>query len=66
MDKHPNICTWIGNHEGCRHPTILGKSYCEKHHERMYVTLFPEMADFIIEKELGKDNAHRALVKFNR
>jgi len=53
MQEHDQqICTWIGNDEGCRHPTIYGKSYCEKHYDRMYLTLFPEMATFIIEQEL--------------
>lgn len=46
------MCAWIGDKEGCRHPTIYGKSYCETHHDRMYLTLFSEMADYIIEKEL--------------
>jgi hypothetical protein len=47
-----SVCVWIGEGEGCRAPTILGKSYCEKHHDRMYIVLFPEMAEYIIEKEL--------------
>lgn len=47
-----NVCAWIGDKEGCRHPTVYGKSYCETHYDRMYITLFSEMADYIIEKEL--------------
>jgi hypothetical protein len=48
-----SICAWIGEGEQCRHPTIFGKSYCETHHERVYLTLFPEMATYIIEQELN-------------
>lgn len=54
-DKIKTMCEWIGEGEGCRHPTIFGKSYCEKHQDRMYLTLLPEMADYIIEKELSSD-----------
>jgi len=46
------VCTWIGEGEKCHHPTIFGKSYCEKHHDRVYLTLLPEMATYILEKEL--------------
>jgi hypothetical protein len=52
-DKKSFICTWIGDGEGCRHPTMFGKSYCEVHHDRMYTTFLPEMANYIIEKELN-------------
>lgn len=45
-------CVWIGDGELCRHPTMYGKSYCEIHHDRMYVTMPTEMATYIIEKEL--------------
>jgi hypothetical protein len=58
-EKTPTqVCTWIGEGEGCRHPVIFGKSYCERHHERMYLTMLPEMADFYIEKEHNESN-HR-------
>ncbi len=49
------ICKWIGNGEGCRHPAIFGKFYCEVHHERVYLVLYKEMADYIIEKELNNE-----------
>jgi len=49
------ICQWIGEGEGCRHPAMYNKSYCEVHHDRMYVVMPPEMADYIIEKELKSD-----------
>jgi hypothetical protein len=51
-EQKPQICQWIGEGEKCHHPTIYGKSYCEKHHDRVYLTLLPEMATYIIEKEL--------------
>ena len=54
------VCKWVGDGEGCRHPTIFGKAYCEKHHERMYDIYLPEMADYVLNKEL---NANRAVVK---
>lgn len=51
MNNKEKICTWIGDGEGCRHPTIYGKSYCESHYNRMYTNFLPEMAEFILEKE---------------
>jgi hypothetical protein len=51
-EGRPSVCTWIGAGEKCHHPTIFGKSYCEKHHDRVYLTLLPEMANYILEKEL--------------
>jgi hypothetical protein len=51
-EKENKVCVWIGEGECCRHPTIYGRSYCEPHHDRMYLTLLPEMADYILEKEL--------------
>ena len=50
------VCKWIGDGEGCRHPTIYGKSYCEVHHNRMYTSLLPQMADYIIDKNLHVDD----------
>ena len=54
------VCKWVGEGEGCRHPTIFGKAYCENHYERMYESYLPEMADYIINKEL---NENRSLAK---
>jgi hypothetical protein len=54
------VCKWVGDGEGCRHPTIYGKAYCEQHHERMYDTYLPEMADYVLNKEL---NANRTLAE---
>ena len=45
-------CTWIGDGENCQKDAVSGRSYCERHHNRMYIVLLPEMADYIIEKEL--------------
>ncbi len=50
--KPVTVCTWIGDGEGCRHPVMVGKSYCETHHDRVYLVMYPEMADYIINKEL--------------
>jgi hypothetical protein len=50
--KERRVCAWIGEGEGCRHPTIYGKAYCEDHQDRMYTTMYPEMANYIIEQEL--------------
>ncbi len=47
-----HICTWTSD-GGCRQPTIHGKAYCETHYERMYLLVLPEMADYIIAKELN-------------
>lgn len=51
-DNLPNTCTWIGEGEYCYQTVISGKSYCKKHYDRIYLKLFSEMADFILEKEL--------------
>lgn len=60
-------CSWIGTEkEGCRCPTMYGKAYCEDHYDRMYLTVFPEMADYIIEQEityLDLNNENRTLAK---
>lgn len=56
MENEKNLmCHWIGEGERCRHPAMFGKSYCEVHHDRMYIVMLPEMADYIIEKELKAD-----------
>jgi len=52
QEKQSHVCAWKGDGEGCRHPTMYGKSYCETHHDRIYLKLLPEMANYIIEKEL--------------
>lgn len=51
----PNTCQWVGDGTGCRRPTMLGKSYCEEHHDRVYLTMPVEMANYIIEKELKNE-----------
>jgi len=45
-------CKWIGEGEKCAKASLPGKAYCARHHERVYLTLLPEMATYIIEKEL--------------
>jgi hypothetical protein len=50
MHNQPQ-CTWIGDGEKCSNPCIENKSYCEKHYNRMYEIMPPEMADFILDKE---------------
>lgn len=57
MDKEEEesintMCQWIGDGERCHHPSMYGKYYCEEHHDRMYTTMYPQMANYIIEKEL--------------
>ena len=63
QEKKTQVCVWVGDGEGCRHPTLHGKAYCEKHFDRMYTTFLPEMADYVIEKEL---NATRTLAKLEK
>jgi len=55
QEKQTVVCQWIGDGEHCRQPTMLGKSYCEDHHSRIYLTILPEMADYIINKELKNE-----------
>ena len=50
--KEVSVCEWIGDDEGCKHPVIRGKSYCRNHQDRVYLKLLPEMADYIIDKEV--------------
>ena len=48
-------CTWIGeNNTKCCNTTLDKKEYCKRHYDRMYIVLLPEMADYIIEKELNE------------
>lgn len=62
MSDIRHVCAWAGDGEGCRHPTLYGKAYCEIHYDRMYLTLLPEMAEYLIEKELeSKNNNNRWL-----
>jgi len=56
MTKKLRVCVWHGSGEGCRHPTIYGKSYCEKHYERIYESYYTEIADYIIDKELNENS----------
>ena len=51
------VCEWIGDDEGCRHPKMYGKSYCETHYDRIYESYLPEMADYIINKELNENRS---------
>lgn len=55
------FCAWVGEGEGCKHLPLHGKSYCQSHNNRMYSKYLPEMADYVINKEL---NDNKALVKF--
>ena len=58
VDRH--VCAWVGDGDGCRHPTLYGKAYCETHYDRMYLTLLPEMAEYLIEKELESKNKNNS------
>jgi hypothetical protein len=50
-----NKCKWVGAGEKCKNHTLPDKSYCDKHYERVYTVMLPEMANYIIEKELKND-----------
>jgi hypothetical protein len=50
-----NTCTWIGEGCGCNRVSLDGKSYCEEHYDRVYMTLSADMATYIIEKELSNE-----------
>jgi hypothetical protein len=45
----------MGIGEGCRCPTIYGKAYCETHYKRMYDSYLPEMADYVLNKEINEN-----------
>lgn len=46
------VCQWIGLGEGCVRLTPYGKSYCDDHIGRIYLNLLPEMANYIVDKEV--------------
>lgn len=51
--KYNSTCSWIDADIGtCNHVSIPGKSYCKAHYDRMYLTMPPEMAQYIIDKEV--------------
>lgn len=50
-EKQQN-CLWIGEGERCNCLAAYSKSYCEMHYNRIYDVYLPEMATYIIEKEL--------------
>lgn len=45
-------CEWIEDNTRCCRPAKNRKPYCEVHHNRAYMTLQPEMADYLLEKEI--------------
>ena len=49
------VCQWVEDGDVCRQPTLFGKSYCETHHSRVYLTVPTEMADYLIDQELDSD-----------
>jgi hypothetical protein len=44
----------MGDDEGCTNSVKPGKSYCEKHYDRVYLKLLPEMANYIVDKEVNE------------
>lgn len=50
------VCQWIGDNDVCRQSTIFGKSYCETHYAKSYITVPTSVADDIIDKELSLDD----------
>ncbi len=45
-------CKWIEVDHICKNSAINGKPYCLAHCSRAYISVPPEMADYIIEQEL--------------
>lgn len=45
-------CQWSGNLYSCCTEPVFKKSYCKSHYFRVYVELTPEMADYILNKEI--------------
>ncbi len=54
-------CAWVGDGEGCKHLSLIGKSYCNAHNNRVYSKYLTEMADYVINKELDENDK---VVKF--
>lgn len=49
------VCKWLGDGSGCRQPAMHNKAYCEQHYIRVYDSYLPEMADYVLNKELNED-----------
>lgn len=52
--KLENTCCWISDEEGCNKPALRGKSYCQSHYDRVYLKVYPETADYIVDKEVNE------------
>jgi len=51
--EYTYVCKWIGNNEGCRHPSMYNKSYCEDHYDRIYHRYPTHVALSLIEKDIN-------------
>lgn len=57
-------CTWIEHNTHCDKKCLPNKSYCEAHYRRAVTVYTPEMADYVIEKELKyTKNNHPTIVR---
>ena len=61
MAENIKKCSWVGDGENCNNLPIVGKNYCQRHYNRVYMTIYPEMADYIIEKE--QNSVDHVLIK---
>lgn len=51
MNAKINKCLWIGDGERCDSDALIDKNYCKIHYDRVYTTMYPEMAEYIIERQ---------------
>jgi len=45
-------CEWISDNTKCRRPTLAGKSYCDDHYHRVFITMTDEEVDALVDAEL--------------
>ncbi len=46
-------CQWIEDRCQCEKKPLFGKSYCQAHYNRVYMDITPEMAEYLVEKEVS-------------
>lgn len=54
--REKETCKWIGEGEGCSNLCLPKKSYCLRHHIRIYDTYLSEMAEYILDIEISSNH----------
>jgi hypothetical protein len=48
----PVTCEWTLDKDRCRRPTLAGKSYCDDHYHRVFVTMSDDEVDNLVDSAL--------------